>query len=63
MLCNMMVTTARVCGRSLAGIAGSNSAGTRMPVSLEGCALSESYLRFGLMTRPEEFYRLWCVRV
>ena len=40
MLGNLMVTKARVCGRPLAGIAGSNPAGIRMRVSFQGCVLS-----------------------
>jgi hypothetical protein len=50
---------ARVCGRSLAGIAGSNLAGSWMSVSCKCCVLS------GLCDRPiphpEESYRLYCV--
>jgi len=63
MLCNLMVTMARVCGRLLAETASSNPAGTWMLVSFEGCVLSDRGLCVGLMTRPEEFYRLLCVRV
>jgi hypothetical protein len=48
-------------GRSLAGIAGSNPAGTRMSVSCECCVLSGTGLWVGLITRPEESYRTWCV--
>ena len=53
---------ARVYGRSLAGIAGSNPAG-----GIDGspllvlCVLSG--LCDGLITRLEESYRLWCVHV
>jgi hypothetical protein len=54
---------ARVCGRSLAGIAGSNSAGAWMCVSCECRVLSGRGLCDGLITRPEESYRLWCVLV
>jgi hypothetical protein len=51
-----------VCGRSLAGIVGSNSAGG-MVVSLccGCCVLSGRGFCVGLITRPEESYRLWCV--
>jgi hypothetical protein len=58
---NLKVTEARVCGRPLAAIVGSNPAGTRMPGSFEGCMLSSRGLCDGLITLPEEFYRLWCV--
>jgi len=34
-----------------------------MPVSCECCVLSGSGLCVGLITRPEESYRLWCVIV
>jgi len=34
-----------------------------MPVSCECCVLSGSGLAVGLITRPEESYRLWCVIV
>jgi hypothetical protein len=50
-----------VCGRLLAGIAGSNSAGS-MDVSCECCVLSCTGLCHGLITRSEESYRL-CVCV
>ena len=42
-----------VCGRSLAGIAGSNPA-EGMDVCHERCMLSGRGLCFGLITRPEE---------
>jgi len=51
-----------VCGRSLAGIAGSNPAGG-MDVSGERCVLSGRGLCVGLVTHPEETYRGWCVCV
>jgi hypothetical protein len=51
-----------VCGRSLAGIVGSNPAGAWMSVSCE-CCVSGKGLRVGPITRPEESYRLWCVFV
>ena len=50
---------ARVCGRSLAGIAGSNPTGG-MDVC---CVLSGSGLCYELITRPKESYRQWCVVV
>jgi hypothetical protein len=50
------------CGRSLAGIAGSNPAGG-MDVCQECCVLSGRGLCDGLITRPEVSYRLWCVWV
>ena len=46
---------ARVCGRSLVGIAGSNPAVIWTSVSCECCVLSGR--------GPEESYRLWCVIV
>jgi hypothetical protein len=53
-----------VCSRSPAGIAGSNVAGG-IDVRLLCCVgcLSGRGLCDGLITRPEEFYRLWCVLV
>jgi hypothetical protein len=51
-----------VYGRSLAGIAGSNPAGS-MSVCCECCVLSGRGLCVGLITRPEESYRVWCVWV
>jgi hypothetical protein len=50
-----------VCGRSLAWIADSNPAGIWMSVSCECCVLSGRGLCFGLIARPEKFYRVWCV--
>ena len=49
-------------GRSLAGIAGSNLDGG-MAVSCECWVLSGRGLSVGLITRPEESYRVWCVWV
>jgi hypothetical protein len=49
---------ARVLGRSLAGIVGSNPAGSWMSVSCECCVLSGVV---GLNTLSEESYRVWCV--
>ena len=53
---------ASVCGRSLAEIVGSNP-GVCMDVCCDCCVLSGRGLCVGLITRPEEFYRLWCVWV
>jgi hypothetical protein len=36
---------------------------TQMSVSCECCVLSDRGLCDELITRPEEFYRLWCVVV
>jgi hypothetical protein len=52
---------ASVYGCSLAGIVGSNLPGG-MEVCLL-CVLSGRGLCEGLITRPEESYRLWCVVV
>jgi len=52
-----------VCGPSLAGIAGSNPAGAWMSVSLECCVLSDRDLCDGLITRPEDSYRMWRIWV
>ena len=52
-----------VCDRSLARIAGSNRAGGHgctSVVSVVYCQV-ERGLCDGLITRPEESYRLWCV--
>jgi len=46
-------------GSSYAGIAGSNPAGG-MDVSCECCVLSGTGFCVGLITRPEESYRMWC---
>jgi hypothetical protein len=53
-----------VFGRSPAGIVGSNPAGG-MDVCLLWvlCVLSGKGLCVGLITPPEESYRLWCVWV
>jgi len=51
-----------VCGRSLAGIVGSNPAGAWKSVCYECCVLSGRGLCFGLHTCPEESY-LVCVCV
>ena len=53
---------AYVCGLSPAGIVGSNSTGG-MDVCCECCVLSGRGLCDGLITRPEESYRLRCVGV
>jgi hypothetical protein len=49
-----------VYGRSLAGIVDSNAA-MGMNVSYECCVLSGRGLCVGLVTRPEESYRVLCV--
>jgi hypothetical protein len=49
-------SNAYICGRSLAGIAGSNSAEAWMSVSCGCCVLSGRGLCEGLITRPEESY-------
>jgi hypothetical protein len=51
-----------VCSRSPAGIAGLNPAGD-MDVYCCVVCLSGRGLCDGLITRPEESYRLWCVFV
>jgi hypothetical protein len=51
-----------VCRRSLAGILGSNAAGG-MDVCRECCVLSGRGFCVGLINRPEESYRVWCVWV
>ena len=53
---------ARVYGRSFAGIVVSNPAGG-MDIYVECCVLSGRGLCNGLITRPEESYRLLCVLV
>jgi len=49
-----------VCGRSPAEIVGSNPTGG-MDVCCESCVLSGRGLCDELITRPEEYYRRWCV--
>jgi len=53
-----------VCGRSLAGIASSYPAGGHVCVSLVSvvCCQAE-VICVGLITHPEESYRVWCVWV
>jgi hypothetical protein len=51
---------ARVCGRPLAGIVGSNSAGG-MDVCCVCCVLSGRGLCDGLIISPEESYLVWSV--
>ena len=48
-----------VCGRLLAGIAGSNPSGAWMSVSCECCVLSGRGICVSLITRPDEM--VWCV--
>jgi hypothetical protein len=50
-----------VSGRSFAGIAGSNST-SGMDVCRKCCVLSGGSLCVGLITRPEQSYRLWCLQ-
>jgi len=52
-----------VCSSSLPEIVGSNPAGVWMFVSCGCCVLSGRDPCVGLITRPEEFYRVWCVWV
>ena len=49
-----------VCGRLLAGIAGSNPSGG-MDICRECCVLSGRDPCVGLITCTEESYRVWCV--
>ena len=58
-LLRLLQSTVRVCGRSLAGTAGSNPAG-RMDVSCEYCELSGRGLCVWPITNPEESYSV-CV--
>jgi hypothetical protein len=52
-----------VCGRSLAGTASWIPPVSWICFCCECCVLSCRGLCVGLITRPEEFYRLWCVWV
>ena len=53
-----------ICSRSPAEMAGSNPAGGHGCLSVVSVmCLSGTGLCDGLITRPEEFYRLWCVLV
>ena len=60
--CTVLLSKASVCGRSLAGIAGSNPAGV-IDVCYECCVLSRSGMFDELITGPEESYRIWCAVV
>jgi hypothetical protein len=51
-----------VCGRSPPEIVGSKPTGG-MDVCCECCVMSGRVIGDELITRPEEFYRLWCVVV
>ena len=51
------------CGRSLSRIVVSNPVGAWISVCCECCVLSGRSLCDELITRPEEFYRLWWVWV
>jgi hypothetical protein len=55
------LSKAWVCGRSLAEIAGSNTARGMDIFYCECCVLSGRGLCIGLITRLEESYRVWCV--
>ena len=56
--------TAWVWGRWLAGIASSNPSGSmEVCLSCDSCVLLDKVLCDGLMPRPEESCRLWCVCV
>ena len=50
-------------GRSLAGIAGSNPGRGKDLCIWWVCVLSGRVFCVGLITRPEESYRMWCVSV
>jgi len=50
-----------VCGRSFAGIMGSNTAGGVVFISSECCVLSGRGHCVGLITRRGESYGVWCV--
>jgi hypothetical protein len=50
-----------LCGRALAGIVGSNPAKAWMSGSFECCVLLDTGICVGLISRPEESYRLWRV--
>jgi hypothetical protein len=50
-----------VCGRSLAGIVGSNPVGGMDVCVREWRVLSGRGLCVGPITRPEESYRVWCL--
>jgi len=52
-----------VCGHSLAGTVVQIPPGAWMFVSWQCCVLSGRGLCVGLITRPKEFYRVWCVWV
>jgi hypothetical protein len=54
---------ARVYSSSLSGTACSNLAGSLTSVSCECCVLLDRGLCYGLIPRPDESYRLWCVIV
>ena len=55
-------SNAWVCDRLLAGIAGSNPTGDKN-VSCKCSMLSGRCLCLGPITREDESYRVWCVRV
>jgi len=53
-------SNAWVCGRSLAGIAGSNPANSRVLSLVSAVCYPVGVFCVGLITRPEESYRAWC---
>jgi len=55
----MLVTWVR--GSLLAEIVGSNPPGVWKSVSYECCELTGRGFKVGLITRPKDSYRLWCV--
>jgi hypothetical protein len=57
---NDIKSKAWVCGRSLSGIVGSNPAGG-IDVCPRGCCVSGIGVCVGLITHPEESYKMWCV--
>jgi hypothetical protein len=54
-----VLSKAWICGRSLAGIVGSNPERAWISVSFECCVLLGTGICVGLITPPEESYRVW----
>ena len=50
-----------VCGRQFAGIVGSNPSDGVEDCPCECCVLTGRGLCVGVITSPEESYRVWCV--
>ena len=50
-----------VCGHSLAGVVGSNPAVVGLSLSIVGVVCCKVEVCDGLIRRPEECYRVWCV--